>query len=380
MKLRGLYRVERTGVWYYQPPMSKGIRPKAMSLGTKDEAEAVAAYYAMIAQAEEAFRRGSIRMEAARYVKQMRDQGKHRPATTEHSERILGQLVEMVGNATVDRITTAHLAEVKRQWQGRGLTEATILSYFTRVAAFFRWSIAEGLTKVDPVAGLHYEKRVATRSEKYCTKEQRDALVAGAPLTAEQLEMLAGTAFLGGLYEARLQRIDLALCLWLGFFAGLRRNEMVEARRDWVDLVAGVLHVRATSTFVPKGKQKRLIRMSPRLRAFLTYYCETVDFGEDHGAAYLLRPDRPQGRKQLTRGKKAWRYRWDPRAPFEAHVAACGLPWVDFHTMRHTFGTLHALAGTPLSTIARELGDQLRVVEKTYIGYTKSDSHSAAAD
>jgi integrase len=53
---------------------------------------------------------------------------------------------------------------------------------------------------------------------------------------------------------------------------------------------------------------------------------------------------------------------------------------VDFHTMRHTFGTLHALAGTPLSTIARELGDQLRVVEKTYIGYTKSDSHSAAAD
>jgi integrase len=380
MKLRGLYRVERTGVWYYQPPMSKGIRPKAISLGTKDEAEAVKAYYAMLAQAEETFRRGSIRMEAARYVKAMRDSGKHRPATTEHSERVLGQLIDLVNNLPVDRITTGHLAEVKRQWQARGLTEATILSYFTRIAAFFGWAVREGLTKVDPVEGLHYERKVATKADHYCTKEQRDALVAGAPLSAEQLEGLCETAFLGGHYRPQLLRIDLALCLWLGFFAGLRRNEIVEARRDWVDLVAGVLHVRATDTFVPKGKQKRLIRMSPRLRAFLAYYVETVDFGEDHGAAYLLRPDRPQGRKQLTRGKKAWRYRWDPRAPFEAHVTARELPWVDFHTMRHTFGTLHALAGTPLSTIARELGDQLRVVEKTYIGYTKSDSHSAAAD
>lgn len=380
MKLRGLYQKTDSKIWYYQPPQAKGVRPKPISLGTKDPEEAVLAYHRVAGAAAEAFRRGSLRMEVVRYIQEMAAKGKHRPATTEHCERVLGQLIDLVGNVSVDRVTGARLEAVQAEWTRRRLSASTIASYLARIAAFFTWAQAEGLTKEHPVEGLHYEREFGTRSERYLAKEQRDALLAGAPVTEDQLELLESTAFFGGRWKGALVRIDVALCLWLGAFAGLRRNEMVEARRDWVDLEAGVLHVRRTETFIPKGKKGRIIRMSPRLRAFLTYYCATVEFGEDHRAAYLLRPDRAQGRKQRTRGKKAWRYRWDPRAPFEAHCRARGLPWVNFHVLRHTFGTLHALAGTPLSTIAREMGDQLRVVEKAYIGYTKSDSHSAAAD
>lgn len=355
MKLKGLYQKTDSRIWYYQPPMAKGVRPRPISLGTKDAEEAVAAYYAVAASSEEQFRRGTLRMEAARYVAQKRDEGKHTPATTEHAERILGMVVAVLGNRDVSAYGRADMVALRDHWRAKKLSPASIASYFTRVAAFFAWATGEKLTAANPVAGLDYQRSFPNRSERYCTREERERLIATVPA----------------------ERDDLALCLWLGFFAGLRRNEIVEARRDWIDLSGGVLHVRRTDTFQPKGKKARQIRMSPRLAGFLAGYVARVQFGE---SPYLLRPDKQQGRKQKTRGKKAWRYRYDPRAPFEAHVAAQGLEWVGFHSLRHTFGSLHAMAGTPLTILAKELGDDYKVVYETYVGYQRGNTHSAAAD
>jgi integrase len=118
-----------------------------------------------------------------------------------------------------------------------------------------------------------------------------------------------------------------------------------------------------------------VVRLSPRLAAFLSGY--------GLREPYLLRPDKLPGKK-ITHRKgertKAWRYRYDPRRPFKDHVRACGLGWVSFHTMRHTFATLHALAGTPLTTIARELGDDERTTYHNYVGHSRSTSHAAAID
>lgn len=379
MKLRGLYKVERTGVWYFQPPMSKGIRPKAISLGTKDEQEAVGAYYAMLAQVEEQFRRGSLRMESARYIAAKRNEAKHTPATTEHAERVLGQVIAILGNREVAAYRKPDMIALRDHWREKKLAPASIASYFTRIAAFFAWAVAERLTDENPVSDLDYQRNIPTRAERYCTKEERERLMASLPE----------------------DRLDLALCFWLGFFAGIRRNEIVEARRDWVDLEAGVLHVRRTDTFLPKGKKARQIRLSPRLLAFLSRYmalptealrppAPLKKDGTRNAPAeifpalvpgdYLLRPDRAQGKKQKTRGKKAWRYRYDPRAPFEAHVAGAGLDWVTFHTMRHTFASLHALAGTPLTILAKELGDDYKVVYETYVGYQRGSTHASAVD
>ncbi len=355
MKLKGLYKVKRTGFWYYQPPMAKGIRPKAIALGTRDEAEAVGAYYALLEQVEEQFRRGSLRMEAARYIAEKQAEAKHTPATTEHADRVLGQVVAILGNHDVAAYTKADMIRLHAHWQKKGLAAASIASYFTRVAAFFAWAVAERLTAENPVAELDYQKNFPTRAERYCTREERERLIATIPEN----------------------RPDLALCLWLGFFAGLRRNEIVEARRDWLDLEAGVMSVRRTDTFLPKGKKARQIRLSPRLAVFLAQYVAATDFGD---SPYLLRPDRAPGKKQKTRGKKAWRYRYDPRAPFEAHVAKAGLDWVTFHTMRHTFASLHALAGTPLTILAKELGDDYKVVYETYVGYQRGNTHASAVD
>ena len=62
---------------------------------------------------------------------------------------------------------------------------------------------------------------------------------------------------------------------------------------------------------------------------------------------FMLHPEVEQGK---------WRYRWDPVRPFKKLVKAQGLDWVGFHTMRHTFGSLHAIAGTPEVKVRRWMG------------------------
>jgi integrase len=377
MHLRGLYRQPHSGIYYYQPPQVGGVRPKPINLRTKDENEAVEAYYQAKHLASEAFRRGTLQMEGARFVKDCRDSKAQRPASADQTARVIRFAVDAMGNREVSSYTQEDVKKLHRQWLAADLSAATISTYLARLSSFFAWAIGERLTKVNPVQGIAMPRDLPTRSERYCTKAERDLLISTVP-------------------EGRP---DLALVLWLGFFTGLRRSEIDAARRGWVDLEAGVIRVRIEVAYAPKSARGvRVIRLSPRLHAFLTDYLALPDVQPARadkvgdGAKprktpalyqvddFLLRPDKLPGRKQRGRGKKANRYRYDARSPFDRHCAEQGLDWVGFHTMRHTFGTLHALAGTPLSVIAGELGDRLSTVERHYIGYQRGGSHSAAVD
>jgi integrase len=355
MKLRGLYRKTDTGIYYYQPPMARGVRPKPISLGTKDLEEATAAYWRAVAETRDEFRRGSLRMESARFLRERLDAGHHTAQSSQETERVIRRTIEALGNREVHLYGEADFRRLRDQWGADGLSPATVVAYLARLGAFFRWAQGEGLCQANPLATMRHPRTLPTRSEKYCTRDERERLIAALPP----------------------DRLDLALVLWLGFFAGLRRLEIDQARRDWVDLGAGVLSVRVTETFRPKNKRGRAIRLSPRLAEFLARYLEQVP-GEP--GDFLLRPDKKMGRKQRTRGRQANRYRYDARRPFRLHMERCGLAWVGFHTMRHTFATLHALAGTPLTTLARELGDEVQTVFAHYVGYQRSSTHSAAVD
>ncbi len=376
MKLKGLYQKTDSGIWYYQPPQAKGVRPKPISLGTKIESEAVEAYYAILADTSSAFRRGSLRMEGARFIAERLAEKVHRTTSSAETERVIGAVVELLGNREVADYGHEDMRKLHRIWLARDLSPATISAYFARLRAFFTWAVGERLCKGNPVAGIQMPRDLPTRSEKYCSKDERDRLIATLPT----------------------DRQDLALVMMLGFFAGLRRREIDQARRDWIDLEAGVLTVRRTPTFAAKSTRgHRTIRLSPRLAAFLADYlaapmrprkrghgCETapepvpLPLLQPHD--YLVRPDKKPGRKIKTRGKQENRYRFDARRPLEEHVAAQGLPWVSFHVMRHTWATLHALAGTPMTTLAKELGEEAETVFRHYVGYQRESSHSAAVD
>ncbi len=351
MKLPGLYQRGNTGMWYYQPPQVKGVRPPAISLETKSEVVAVQKYHETVADAARVFSGGSVRMEAAAFLAERLRHAAHTPRTSKESERLLGQFADHVQNCPVRAVTTAQVRAFQQAMVTRGLAAATIRSEMGRLSAFFTWAKTHGEIDANPCTGIHYPRTVRTRSERYCTRAERDRLVRSAPK----------------------KRPDLALCLWLGFFAGLRKAEILEARRDWVDLRAGVLHVRNTDTFTTKDKRHRMIRLSRRLAVFLKSYLRRPGHRDLAADDYLIRPGEDESGRR-------WRYRFDPKKSFRSHVASQGLGWVTFHTMRHTFATLHALAGTPMTTIARELGDDIDVTYQHYVGYSREGGHESVTD
>jgi integrase len=65
---------------------------------------------------------------------------------------------------------------------------------------------------------------------------------------------------------------DLKFALFCGFDAGLRRNEVSEARVDWFDLENGLLHVSNNGDFVTKDRDNRTIPLTNRFAEFLKGY------------------------------------------------------------------------------------------------------------
>lgn len=356
MKLKGLYRKTDSGVWYYQPPMVKGVRPKPISLETKDLEEATEAYFRTAQDAQREFSAESVRMESARFLRAKIASGQHTPLSSEQAERVLKKFIDLANNPPIKAVKASHIIAFRDEMASRNLSPATIKSDMGRLSSFFTWAVRDGLISEHPCRRIVMPRCLPTRTEKYCTKEERDQLITSAPA----------------------ERPDLQLVLWLGFFGGLRRLEIVEAHRDWIDLAGGVLHVKRTATYLPKGKKDRMVRISPRLAEFLAAYMEAVPAVP--GSPYLLRPDKLPGKVSRAKGTKAWRYRFDPRRSFNSLCVEAGLDWVHIHTMRHTFATLHAIAGTPLSVIAKELGDDPQLVFNTYVGYTRHGNHAGAAD
>ncbi len=356
MNIPGLY--QKRGVWYYQPQQVNGVRPKAVSLRTRDDRTALRRYEKLKREAISEIKKGKLKLEVEVYLREQAEHGRHTAETSRSTREALERLIEFLGPAAEVSDSDAALARLVAFQKFLLKTQKPVTNYrfFGRISGFYTWAVRKELITSNPVKRMEFAKRFSTKCEDYCTKEERDRLVTDVP------------------------RQDVALILWLGFFAGMRTNEIVEARTNWIDLQAGVISVRATDTFTPKGKRHRRIQMSGRLREFLAGYM--ARWPELPGAEkqdYLLRPDKRPGKKRRG-AKQVWRYRVDLRAGFNKWTQACDLGWVTRHTMRHTFGTLHALSGTPMHIIARELGDSIEITYQNYVGYTRHNTHADAAD
>jgi len=106
-----------------------------------------------------------------------------------------------------------------------------------------------------------------------------------------------------------------------------------------------------------------LARLIPLHRDFKNFL--ESEFKWAAGDLYFLHP---------TRDSKT--YRWDPRRPFEEHVAAfraahpgiMGTRRLSMHTMRHSFISELANSGKYSATqISMWSGDQVRTIESNYM-------------
>jgi integrase len=338
IKVRGLTRIG--GWYYYRPAQIGGIRPPRVSLDTQKFEVAVQLALEMKRGRGPEFTPGTLLFEGARFLRvreELMGAGKLSRWTYVSDESVLKLFREWAGGEMSVRLVSAKRVE---DWLGKlrkdGLSKSTVRTYLLRLHAFFAWLVEDEVLPRNVVGEIELPVVRKTRADQFCTRVERERLL--------------------GLCE----REDLRLMLMLGFHAGLRLREMIEARPDWLRFWegGGEIHVRETVTFVPKDKEERRIPMNRVLYEFLS--------GLKFEGAFVVRPDV---------GHAKHKYRWEPRKPFARLLKVAGLEWVGWHTLRHTFATLLIQGGCPIATVAQWLGDGIEVTFKNYAGYAPVEKH-----
>jgi integrase len=223
----------------------------------------------------------------------------------------------------------------------------TANSYAMILRSFYNWAVdVARICQRNPCDKLDITETDfrGLRLKDFCSEDQRDKLIHSCT------------------------REDLAFVEYSGFHAGLRKNEIIEARPWWFDLKAGLLHLRETPTIKFKDREERTIPLTQEFQDFL------VGYGLRE--PYMLRPEVKHGKN---------RYRYDFTRPFMQHVKAQELEWIGQthltpHLMRHTFASLLASKGVSLYKISIWLGDDPVTTAKTYARLTPKDPDIESID
>lgn len=232
----------------------------------------------------------------------------------------------------------------------RDISPTTITGYMMTLQAFFRWAVeVEKLCRQSPMKEVKFVVSTGRARQDFCEYELRDALVENAPTE------------------------ELRLILLCGFHAGLRFNEIIQARPFWFDLRRKAINLRQTATMKFKDREERTVPMTLQFHNYL----------RKHGLAepFIVAPEATQGK---------WLYRYDFRASYMKYMrstgfccgefylmggAACCLicrkeirsnAWVTPHIMRHTFASLLVSAGESIYKVAVWMGDEVGTVQKHY--------------
>jgi integrase len=319
MKVKGMWL--RGGVWWYRV-MRDGQR-HTWSLGTGDLPTAITRSYERLL---EIGRRPSDEI-SRELAFALQSRSSIRDKTRAGQESVAKVFSEWCGEVSAAAITRERAKSWLAQLHASGKSPATLHSYARTMRSLFGTLIREGrLPASHPNPFSHPDLPKLPRSPR------RD---------------FVSVAIRDSIIEAATDP-DLRMILLLGFHAGLRKMEIIEARPEWIDLSQGVLHVSKTPTFTPKDSDDRTIPMTQELRAHLA---------ERAPAPYLVHPAVEHGRAE---------YRYDFRLPFTRHMAACGHPGVTAHTMRRTFASLLVNSGVSLYKVSKWLGDDYKIVASAY--------------
>ena len=146
---------------------------------------------------------------------------------------------------------------------------------------------------------------------------------------------------------------DLKFILHCGFSAGLRRNEISEARVEWFDLNRRVVHVYSSDNgdFVTKDKSYRVVPLKKAFLEFLKTY-----LANRNPAEYVLAPTKVKGKAT---------YRYDPNKRVRSHFTKCKVRST-WHDMRRSFASNLISRGESVYIVSSWLGDLVAVVERSY--------------
>jgi integrase len=218
------------------------------------------------------------------------------------------------------------------------LKESSIESYGMIIRGFCAWLVSEHKLRENPADFIKAKTYTSAKRRRFCRREEVDGLIADCP------------------------NLELKFIQYAGFHAGLRKDEIIQARPEWFDLRLNIIHIVESETWKPKDKDKRTIPLTKAFRDFLLN--EMMIDGELPGP-FLIQPNKEQGKS---------RYHYDFRKPFEDYMTKKGFTWITPHVMRHTFASLLAIKGVSIFKIAKWLGDDVKVVERHYAHLLPQDA------
>jgi integrase len=337
-RLQGLYKFADSKNWWFR--YTQDGKRHTVPLRTEDEGEAVTRARAILAEgliATEAYtpneptpRRREVHGLIEQYLEESQSRTKDalRKVTADTRRYILQKFVADAEINRAGEITGAKIAQWLVQLKRDGKSRDTLWTYGERVRNFVKYL----MPKYAPPTAL----------DGFTVPDQ--------PTTGRR--NWVRSAEVTKLIDAASDDPTLQFALFCGFDAGLRRNEISEAKVEWFDLENNLLHVAEHKNFVPKDRDNRTIALTERFAEFLKGYLAGRKNGE-----YVLAPEKTV--------KVQSKYRYDTAKRVRSHFTKCKVN-ASFHDMRRSFGSNRASAGESIYIIAAWLGDTMDVVQRSY--------------
>jgi integrase len=351
---QGIYKRGNT-FWYR---IQENGKRRAISLATDDVSIAItraalAKANAPVPVAKEGHQTETFTDTIGKYIASKESTEKHTRNTSKWARLALNQFAKFVKNKQAKSVTTEDvegfygMLRKRTLKNGKPLSENSARSYIRAVKAVMAWTVEKRMRFDNPCKPFKLNKATQPNRTVFATKEQRDAFIAAAGDDSTMTFIL--------------------LC---AFHAGMRFNEIVQARPDWFHLDKGFISIHKTDTFTPKNKKNRTVPISKTFRAFL----ETFEMPD---STFIVEPERLD-----NTGKYRYNFsgRWqETRKLAEAKLSedcenVVDLSWLCPHVARHTFASILAQSGVSIYKVALWLGDTVQVTTMHYAHLAPSDN------
>ena len=317
----------KNGTYYIK--FKQGGRWRYRSLKTKNRRQAdkekTEIESRLVAQAETSVPQKDITFAALkkRYVDWAATQ--RRPQTIDSRERALERFPLLTGVETVAWVEPDHIEKFKKRLlQGaeplkKPVGARTVNEALGALrAVVYRAQKQKWYVGPNPFAQVEMLPE-PKRRPAWLTKEQIEAVLEAAELHSRNAHLF---------FAQRL-------------YAGLRKDEALNARWEWYDFQAGLVHVQEGFGWKPKTGN-RTLPLHSKLRSILGLYGPPKD-----GKGYLIAPEKEWGKN---------RYRFEIRKTFDAVASTVEVDGLTPHVLRHTFASQLAMAGVSLWKISQFLG------------------------
>ena len=287
---------------------------------------------------------------AKRYVEFQKQRGRTEN-TLDRAERTLGQFERWLGAALfVDQIESRHVERFVNQAKPNGevRSSGTKRRYASVLVHFFKWAIRTGLIRDNPAAGVETPP-VRTKVRDFLTRAERTKVVGAL---ADEPTLKPETAAWA------------ADWITFGVGTGLRPGEQAQLVWNAVDLDEQTVTVGVGYT--TKTGHERVVQVRGAAYDLLVRRAETYT-GPGDGLVFPGAGGAPADTDFLTK-------------VLAKAVKAAGLrKTVTAYSLRHTYGTWMAQAGTPLFVLAKLMGTSVQMIERHYAHYAP-DAGAAYVD